>query len=499
MFWPAFAPRCALDPPGVPAGYDIILATGDSNKYNGATLDGGLDVVDSSVKYLLAGAEAAAQEPLDYQPEGVTASKIGHDVHFAIDYYKANGLLLGSRKVLIVPVAKGGSASYFDAASEWALLGGTTGTPTTDGTGGDSLIPATLSPALTDALALGGGTNTTKAVLHMEGVNAYSSYGNTFQAAVLSTYRWRLHRTIQALRNLVGATVPILVCRMTKDAINAAGGDYSTNGVVVDRMLQAIPRNFPYTGCADSQSPTELGGDGISAEVHFTAAEQRTLAARYYTAYVAALANTGRTVTWDPDVMLAADGFTAGYTLGNSNLDLSGDANSNWKTARTTGPSRGSTDKLYIEIKVQAAASVTNLGMLGLCNADFNMSQGVYLGQGSNGGATNRQAAHWGIGNNDTVGWTKTWTGTMTWAANDIIQLAIDRALGYAWIGKNNTWQNSGDPAAGTNPWVSGIATDDVVYVGASIYTGTGNTWRLQPTSASQTYSPPSGFSAWGA
>lgn len=483
----------------VAAGYDIILATGDSNKLTGASFDSGLDTADSDIFQLgytapNANAVIAANDPLDYATEGVSAGKIGHDMHFAKDYYKANGLLLSPRKILIVPNAKGGSyASPVDGVGSWGANGGSAGAPTA----GVNNLTTVAANRLATALALPD-TNTVVAVLDLEGSNSYSANGNTLVDGPMCQYRWCIQRKYQFLRNLVGPTVPIVISRPTKDAINAAGGVYSTNGVICDRIIKSLARRFPYVGIADSQSPTELGGDGVSGDVHFDAPEQRILAGRYYTAFLAAKANTGRgVVTWEPeDVRLTSLGAAAGFTLSNGNLDLSGDANSAWKTHCISAPVRSG--KVYVEVKIQAMASGTNLGYLGLCNSDIAWNNYLTAAINAQNGPSPKSAGQWGgLGANETKGWTKDWTGNASWTTNDIIQFAVDMSSGKAWIGKNGTWYNSGNPAAGTGQWVSGIA--DPVYLAASIYTGVGNTYRLQPSAASFSYSPPSGFEAWGA
>ena len=485
-------------PPSAPAGYDIIFSTGDSNKKHGASFDGALDTGDTNLKQLgytspNTDAVIAAVDPLDAATDGVDTGNIGHDVHFAKDYYMANGLRLGARQVLIVQTSKGGSYAGVDNFAHWGALTGTAGTPTTSS---GSLLDI-ASGRRTTALALTG-TNTVVACLELEGSNAYSAYGNASQTTLMHKYRWQLERKYQFIRNLLGPTVPIVISRATKDAINAAGGVYSTNGVRVDRIIKSMERKFTYFGVANSQSPTELGGDGVSGDVHFSAADQRTLSGRYYTAFVAAKANTTRgVVTWEPDdVMLSADGYPAGFTLANSNLDLSGDANSAWKTHRISAPVRSG--KVYCEVKIQAVNNASNMGMLGFCNADRASSTWVGDSAIADDGPAKMGASQWGGSpTNSVLGYTKDWTGTLSWVVNDIIMFAVDYTAGKAWIGKNGTWSNSGDPAAGTGQWLSGIV--DPIYLAASIYTGTNNTYRLQPSSASFSYSAPSGFSAWGA
>lgn len=85
-----------------------------------------------------------------------------------------------------------------------------------------------------------------------------------------------------------------------------------------------------------------------------------------------------------------------------------------------------------------------------------------------------------------------------SFAAGDVLGIALDRDAGRLWFAKNNVWQASGDPAAGTNP-----AFDDPDLIG-SVYlivgmfgaiTGT-FAWTWRPKAADQSYAAPSGFTA---
>ena len=81
--------------------------------------------------------------------------------------------------------------------------------------------------------------------------------------------------------------------------------------------------------------------------------------------------------------------------------------------------------------------------------------------------------------------------------ATDIIQFAFDPATGKVWIGKNNVWFSSGDPAAGTNPYITLTAgltyTAAVGRVTNNATTATGSiTFGQRPF----TYTPPTGFKA---
>jgi hypothetical protein len=82
---------------------------------------------------------------------------------------------------------------------------------------------------------------------------------------------------------------------------------------------------------------------------------------------------------------------------------------------------------------------------------------------------------------------------TSTSTAGDVIQIAFDMATGYFWIGKNNTWANSGNPSAGTNPTLTGVNGTQIPCFrgsgnanGSSAYTNFGQQpWK---------YTPPTGF-----
>ena len=91
------------------------------------------------------------------------------------------------------------------------------------------------------------------------------------------------------------------------------------------------------------------------------------------------------------------------------------------------------------------------------------------------------------INNSDTTSWGATFT------TGDVIGVAYDADTGKVWFAKNNTWQSSGNPAAGTNPAAT-LTTDAPFYSGLNPFdsgTGTVNFGQL-----GFTYTPPTGFSA---
>lgn len=44
------------------------------------------------------------------------------------------------------------------------------------------------------------------------------------------------------------------------------------------------------------------------------------------------------------------------------------------------------------------------------------------------------------------------------WNPNDKIMLAVDMDSQKLWLGRNGSWYNSGDPAAGTGTWIHGFS-----------------------------------------
>ena len=84
-----------------------------------------------------------------------------------------------------------------------------------------------------------------------------------------------------------------------------------------------------------------------------------------------------------------------------------------------------------------------------------------------------------------------------TYTTSDVVQVAYDSAAGKLWFGKNNTWQASGDPSAGTGEAFSSVS--GTLYVIVTLYQGTTpapHAITAAFAAADQTYSPPSGFSA---
>ena len=84
-----------------------------------------------------------------------------------------------------------------------------------------------------------------------------------------------------------------------------------------------------------------------------------------------------------------------------------------------------------------------------------------------------------------------------TWTVNDVIGVAVDLDSGKIWFAKNGTWQNSGDPAAGTNAAFTTVLSAITNPVKPMIQVNVaGDVLVINFGQRPFTYTPPSGFKA---
>jgi hypothetical protein len=181
--------------------------------------------------------------------------------------------------------------------------------------------------------------------------------------------------------------------------------------------------------------------------------------------------------------LAAPTGFS--ITASNGNLDVNF-ANSTY--AKSIGSTLGlSSGKWYFEGTVNSGATVSFIGIEPSNSTIFNdtVSASRVMGYSatgysyySNGDKRNN--------NTDAAYGTSYTTG-------NIIGVAIDLDNGKIWFSKNNTWQASGDPAAGTNPAFSSIPANTYIS-GVSAFNSQG--WSLNFGQRPFSYTPPSGFVA---
>jgi len=193
---------------------------------------------------------------------------------------------------------------------------------------------------------------------------------------------------------------------------------------------------------------------------------------------VAGAGATGPTVTWNPSdkaslIVLSGSDLIAGRTGSNT-----------YQSVRAT-LARSGGGKFYAEFLMGAVTPTSIMVGLAKSTADLNS----YCGSGTDSWGYNQNGSTYNVGSQS--------TGFASYAASDVIQIAYDPATGKMWWGKNNTWQGSGDPAAGTNARYAATAGTALFPMCSIFEGGSGQTVRGRFKSSDFTYSPPSGFSAW--
>jgi hypothetical protein len=151
----------------------------------------------------------------------------------------------------------------------------------------------------------------------------------------------------------------------------------------------------------------------------------------------------------------------------------------------TIGASSG---KWYWEM-TYTNRTATNSPVIGFGNELFNYTNPPfgYMGSDLNAGGINV------INGNAALNGASTAYGSAI-ATNDVVMFAMDVTNRKFYIGKNGTWFNSGDPAAGTNSWpYSATIVGSTFFPAVNLYTDTiASTFGQRPF----TYTPPTGFVA---
>lgn len=179
-------------------------------------------------------------------------------------------------------------------------------------------------------------------------------------------------------------------------------------------------------------------------------------------------------VTWNPSNKSAA------ITLSGGNLIATHTATSEHDgVTATLGRSAG---KYYFEVR---SDSSTTDGLIGVAGAGFNLDN--YLGLGSTEYSyyqTNGQK----VNNGSAVAYGAAYTTPA------VIGVAVDLDAGKIWFAKDNTWQASGNPAAGTGEAYSGMTGEK--FPAITMFTN-GSSMTARFKSSDFTYSPPTGFLPW--
>lgn len=249
-------------------GYDVFVLAGQSNMIGRyGPVDGALDATDADILQWGFNGQAAvsAADPLDH--DGETANTIGLGLTFA-KAYKADGRLTGSRKVLLVPVARGGQA-----ISYWA-----------PGGAADLAVIASVNAAM----AAGTGTNVLKGILWHQGESDSGRSTASYAAdldALIAHWRTEFDGASASTPFVTGGLLP--------------GGSATDANIVA--ALQQTPDRLAYTDFASATSLVS-GGDNL----HFNAASLRTLGGRYFPAWEAAETNAATAPDAVDDLSAAA-------------------------------------------------------------------------------------------------------------------------------------------------------------------------------------------------
>lgn len=176
-------------------------------------------------------------------------------------------------------------------------------------------------------------------------------------------------------------------------------------------------------------------------------------------------------------------------TFANSNRNFTGSSVIDWHPCKTS--QSYSAGKEYLEFKAISVSAGIETG-IGFADAAFPSTvAGNYLGSSGNsvmfyfGNLSPFPAGYFTVANPCTIS---------SVSLNDIFQLAADFGAGKGWIGQNNTWMTSGgDPATGTNPWLTWTASSTLFFCGLQHDTSKAVVLSLL---SSTSFSPPSGFTA---
>lgn len=174
----------------------------------------------------------------------------------------------------------------------------------------------------------------------------------------------------------------------------------------------------------------------------------------------------------------------ADVVLANSDKEASNPSETYQSVRSITSQSSG---KWYAECLVNVTSADSNFGVV---NVSANLSS--YVGSDANGVSYYTD----GFGASIAEGGSSISYGSDTAVtAGDVLGIALDIAAGKVYFSINNTWMNSADPAAGTGGYAHSVSGPFYLAgtpgVAAAVLT-------LRTGSSDFTYTPPSGFTAWG-
>ena len=236
------------------------------------------------------------------------------------------------------------------------------------------------------------------------------------------------------------------------------------NGVWIPKDPSGL--TFGNNGCyLKFESSSDLGNDSSGNNNDFTVSNVSAHDQMTDTPTFNSDSNAGNFATWNP---LNAGSYT---TLTEGNLKATGTSSGASNPSGTFAMTSG---KWYWEMLIQELKSgypYPGLTVLGNIAYDTNSGGDIWamrydLASGSLGG--NSGANITGLGT-----LTTTSTGVATVASGDIVSFYLDCDNRKAWIAKNGTIPNSGNPANGTNPqWAWTTTPSNPITFTAQVYNG---------------------------
>ena len=180
------------------------------------------------------------------------------------------------------------------------------------------------------------------------------------------------------------------------------------------------------------------------------------------------------------------------WTLSEGNLKIVGTPSTGAGRMCLTGMNVPNSNKIYWEVEADAINDAPRY--IGLFKDNVSLTAGA-----------STEDMRWIAIRNGGSADGKLWDGKVvssqltTFSAGNIIQFARDGEK--LWIGKNDTWLNSGNPSTGANPLLTNIDTNSNWKMGVwSLSTGLGgasHTFIMNAGQKTFSYTPPTGFSAW--
>lgn len=261
----------SYDRPAV-GDYDIIVGTGASNMVGRATDEGAIDTYSDRVYvYSQHGADQdSIQSAKEYLRHPDTSEGLSPFNTFVADYVATR--LTTGRKVLIVPVAYGGTGFTVPDSNGNSM----TWRPDAAADANNRFLFAVNKT--NDALAAAGSGSAVKAILH----NAGSTDGSNNTPK--ETFRGYFYAFINALRTQLGSTIPFLMMQSRPDLMVA-----ETRHRIIDEVQQETVAAKPYTGYAYSPTATDTR---MPDAVHFNAKGVRIIGHSLFDVLDDAEANT---------------------------------------------------------------------------------------------------------------------------------------------------------------------------------------------------------------